>query len=81
MEEQKQVLAVCVRGCPDGEEALGLVRAALRERGDFGAVEVEMLPGKRETLLLIHPAAGVYIDRRAAEYLTERLQQLLTDMV
>lgn len=69
----EQVLALCVPGCPDRAEATALVRSALREQGASGAVEVELLPGRRDTLLLIHPAAGLYIDSRAAAVLAERL--------
>ena len=81
MAEQKQVLTLCVPGQPDAEETGRLVRSALREHGELGAVEVEILPGRRDTLLLVHPAEGLYIDRRAAEFLSERLSQLLTDMI
>lgn len=73
MEEKGSVLTLCVPGRPDASEAGRLVRALLAERGGAGAVEVEILPGRRETLLLVHPARGVYIDRRAAAFLLERL--------
>ena len=64
---ENRVLALVLPGHPNPGEAERLIRASLGEA--WGALEVEEFPGRGETLLLIRPARGVYIDRRAAELL------------
>ena len=46
------------------ERPLGLVFAALGNT-DWGALEIEIIAGREESLLLARPASGVYISREA----------------
>ncbi len=62
MDGKRNCLALRIAGEPDA-------RRIRQAAGSWGALEVEVFPGRGETLLLIHPAEGVYIDRRAAELL------------
>ena len=71
MRGTERCLALRVPGHPDDREALRLVREAL-DGPDWGALEVEIFPGGQETLLLIRPAAGIYIDERAVRFLAAR---------
>ena len=70
--ENRKCVAVHVPGRPDPREAEHLARCALSEGEDWGALEVEIFPGREDTLLLIHPAEGVYIDRSAVRFLLDR---------
>ena len=59
-----QALALRVPGHPDLSDAKRLVFAALGE-ADWGALEIEIIAGREESLLLARPASGVYISREA----------------
>lgn len=65
MDGKRNCLALRIAGEPDA-------RRIRQAAGGWGALEVEVFPGRGETLLLIHPAEGVYMDRRAAELLFSR---------
>lgn len=65
MDGKRNCLALRIAGEPDPQR----IRQAA---GSWGTLEVEVFPGRGETLLLIHPAEGVYMDRRAAELLFGR---------
>lgn len=69
MEEERRCLALRVPGVPDGAEAADLVRAELGENTPWGALEIEIFPGRDETLLLARPAAGTYICAEALRFL------------
>ena len=69
----ERVLALRLPGCPGPEEAERQVRTALGTETDWGILEIELFPGGRETLALVHPARGTYIDARAAAFLADRL--------
>ena len=75
MDTEKRCMALRVAAPPDEKARAALARALAKVCPDWGALEVEILPGSRETLLLIHPAAGAYIDRRAAELLATRFDE------
>lgn len=62
--KSEQVLALRVPGHPDLSDAKRLVFAALGE-ADWGALEIEIIAGQEESLLLARPASGVYISREA----------------
>jgi len=57
-------------GQPDAGELRRAVEKALSSGEDWGTLEVEVFPGRRGTLLLIHPAAGVYIREDAVWFLS-----------
>ena len=59
-----QALALRVPGHPDLSDAKRLVFAALGE-ADLGALEIEIIAGREESLLLARPASGVYLSREA----------------
>lgn len=62
--ENAQTLALRVPGHPGLSDAKRLVFAALGE-ADWGALEIEIIAGREESLLLARPASGVYISREA----------------
>ena len=68
----KKCLALYVPGRPDVREAARLARDAVGNMGNWGTLEVEMFPGREETLLLIHPAGGIYISESAVRFLAQR---------
>ena len=72
MAEMQRCLALLAPGAPDGAEAAELVRHALGEDADWGALEIEMFPGRDGTLLLARPAAGIYIRSAAVRFLSRR---------
>lgn len=59
-----QALALRVAGHPKPSDAKRLVFAALGGR-NWGALEIEIIAGREESLLLARPASGVYISREA----------------
>lgn len=65
-------LALRVPGRPDPARAKALAHA-VKEAAGWGALEVEIFPGREESLLLIHPAAGIYIAEGALALLADRL--------
>ena len=62
-------MALLLPGSPDDEYAEVLVRRALAGQDDWGTLEIERFPGRDSTLLLVHPAEGVYIRREALRFL------------
>ena len=62
--KSEQALALRVPGHPGLSDAKRLVLAALGE-ADWGALEIEIIAGREESLLLARPASGVYISREA----------------
>ena len=72
MAQEKRCLALRVRGVPSGTEAEAIIRRALQEEPGWGALEIEIFPGREDSRLLAHPAEGVYIRRAAVEYLLAR---------
>lgn len=62
--ENERALALRVPGHPGLSDAKKLVFAALGE-ADWGALEIEIIAGREESLLLARPASGVYISREA----------------
>ena len=62
--KSEQALALRVPGHPDLSDAKRLVFAALGE-ADWGALEIEIIAGREESLLLARPASGVYLSREA----------------
>ena len=62
--ENERALALRVPGHPDLSDAKRLVFAALGE-ADWGALEIEIIAGQKESLLLARPARGVYLSREA----------------
>ncbi len=69
MEKKPNCLALQVPGRPDTPEAERLIRAALGGQSGWGALEIEIFPGRDGTLLLAHPARGVYIREDAVRFL------------
>ena len=69
MDDEKKCLALLIPGRPDSAEALRLIRSALRGRPCWGVTEIEIFPGRDATLLLAHPARGVYIREDAVRLL------------
>ena len=84
-EQESRYAALCLPGRPDRREIRRAVAGVLGPETDWGAVEVEVFPGRETTLLLVHPAAGVYIREDAVRFLLvrrrDRLSGLLTDVV
>ena len=72
MREQKRWLALRIAGQPEAAEAETLVRAALGGRRSWGTLEIELFPGRKETLVLARPASGIYIKKDALAYLAVR---------
>ncbi|MBR6115102.1 MAG: hypothetical protein IKQ10_07970 [Oscillospiraceae bacterium] len=72
MAETVKCLAVRVPGLPSDDQAEAIVRAALAPRDDWGALEIEIFPGREGTLLLARPARGVYITADALRFLVRR---------
>ena len=77
MEAERKCMALRVPGQPDDGELRRAAERALGDEEDWGAVEIEVFPGREGTLLLVHPAAGLYIREDAVRFLTG----LLTNMV
>ncbi|MBO6040839.1 MAG: hypothetical protein J6P58_06475 [Oscillospiraceae bacterium] len=69
MAEKQRCVALRVPGTPDSAAAEALVRSALSGRESWGALEIEIFPGRESTLLLAHPADGVYITKEALRFL------------
>ena len=72
MEREKRCLALRLPGQPETAEAERQVRAVLGEDSDWGILEIEFFPGRESTLILAHPAEGMYISRDAVEFLAAR---------
>ena len=72
MEQEKRCLALQLPGRPEAEEAERQVRAALGEDDHWGILEIECFPGREGTLVLAHPAEGMYISRDAVRFLAAR---------
>ena len=68
--EDDFAVALCLPGCPKRDEAEAAVRRALGTRTNF-VMEIELFPGRGESLVLAHPAGGqnVYIAEAAVRYL------------
>ena len=62
--KSEQALALRVPGHPGLSDAKRLVFAALGE-ADWGVLEIEIIAGREESLLLARPASGIYISREA----------------
>ena len=62
--KSERALALRVPGHPGLLDAKRLVFAALGNT-DWGALEIEIIAGREESLLLARPASGVYISREA----------------
>lgn len=71
MRKDTRCLALQVAGRPGTAEAEALVRSALGEC-DWGAMEIEIFPGREGALLLAHPAEGTYIRKDALLFLSVR---------
>ena len=69
--ENAQTLALRVSGHPGLSDAKRLVFAALGE-ADWGALEIEIIAGREESLLLARPASGVYLSREVLSRLAAR---------
>ena len=67
MDREQRCLALRLPGQPEVAEAERQVRAALGE--DVGVLEIECFPGRESTLVLAHPAEGMYISRDAMRFL------------
>ena len=72
MEREQRCLALRLPGQPEAQEAERQVRAALGEDDQWGTLEIECFPGREGTLVLAHPAEGMYISRDAVRYLAAR---------
>lgn len=59
-EEGERAIALRVPGHPALSDAKRLIYAALGDRR-WGALEIEIIAGRDESLLLARPANGVYI--------------------
>ena len=70
MDTEKKCLALRVPGQPDDEELRRAAERAMDTGEDWGAVEIEVFPGREGTLLLVHPAAGLYIREDAVRFLS-----------
>ena len=66
--ENVRSLALCVPGHPELPDAKRIVFAALGG-ADWGSLEIEIIAGRNESLLLVRPASGVYISRDAVSRL------------
>ena len=69
--KSEQALALRVPGHPGLSDAKRLVFAALGE-ADWGALEIEIIAGREESLLLARPASGVYLSREVLSRLAAR---------
>lgn len=63
--ENERALALRVPGHPGLSDAKKLVFAALGGR-NWGVLEIEIIAGREESLLLARPASGVYLVARGA---------------
>ena len=61
--------ALCGPGLPCPEQIRRAVAEALGPGTDWGALEIEIFPGREATLLLIRPAGGLYIKEDAVRFL------------
>ena len=66
--ENVRSLALCVPGHPKLSDVKQSVFAALGG-ADWGDLEIEIIAGRSESLLLVRPASGVYISRDAVSRL------------
>lgn len=62
--KHERAIALRVPGHPALSDAKRLVYAALGDRR-WGALEIEIIAGRDESLLLARPASGVYISAEA----------------
>lgn len=69
--ENERALALRVPGHPGLSDAKKLVFAALGER-NWGVLEIEIIAGREESLLLARPASGVYLSREVLSRLAAR---------
>ena len=69
--KSEQALALRVPGHPGLSDAKRLVFAALGE-ADWGVLEIEIIAGREESLLLARPASGVYLSREVLSRLAAR---------
>ena len=60
--------AVLLLPGPADETALRRAAERARTETDWGALEIEIFPGRAGTLLLIRPAAGLYIKEDAVRF-------------
>ena len=67
----QQALALRVPGHPALSDAKKLVFAALGGR-NWGVLEIEIIAGREESLLLARPASGVYLSREVLSRLAAR---------
>ena len=72
MDAEKKCLALRMPGRPDAGEIRAAVDRAVAAPEDWGALEVEIFPGREGTLLLVRPAAGTYIREDALRFLAVR---------
>ena len=72
MNGERKCMALRLPGRPDEAELRRAAERALDTGEDWGAVEIEVFPGREGTLLLVHPAAGLYIREDAARFLACR---------
>jgi len=71
MDGDKRFFALRVPGRVSDRAAEALVRSRAETAG-WGALEIRLFPGARETLLLARPAEGVYISNAALRLLDTR---------
>ena len=69
MSEKQKCVAMRVQGRPDSARAESLVRSDMAGQEAWGALEIEIFPGRESTLLLARPASGVYITKEALRVL------------
>ena len=72
MDTERRCVALRVPGRPDDSELRRAAERALGPGENWGAVEIEVFPGRKGTLLLVHPASGLYIREDAVRFLTVR---------
>ena len=71
MDGDKRFVALRVPGRVSDRAAEALIRSRTEAAG-WGALEIRLFPGARETLLLARPAEGVYISKAALRLLDAR---------
>ena len=75
---EQTTVALRVPGQPSRPEMERLARSAA-PGAEWGALEVEIFPGREESLLLIHPARGIYISREMIQILSRYRGETPTD--